>query len=173
MAAVLCDRLSDGISLVYSFYEPDLDEAEPRELHHHGAGRLRKVPRSSLCLPWLLDRRVAKNGLQDKVHPPRASHADGLGPPGSLTSETPRPSVRTSPLTRILRLARRSSLMFRICRRGMCQYVAAGMSQAHTLLCPSSGNQRLTPLMGMNMGHGRRWPGRLSQRTDRSCHGRL
>jgi arginine-tRNA-protein transferase len=24
VAAVLCDRLSDGISLVYSFYEPDL-----------------------------------------------------------------------------------------------------------------------------------------------------
>ena len=26
VAAVLCDRLSDGISLVYSFYEPDLDK---------------------------------------------------------------------------------------------------------------------------------------------------
>ncbi|MGB7915008.1 MAG: hypothetical protein WCF79_06940, partial [Rhodomicrobium sp.] len=27
-------------------------------------------------------------------------------------------------------------------------------SQAHTLLCPSWGNQRLTPLMWMNMGTG-------------------
>ncbi len=58
VAAVLCDRLSDGISLVYSFYEP-----EPWLLHYYGADRVREGPCHPIRLPRVLDRWLAKDGI--------------------------------------------------------------------------------------------------------------
>ena len=33
LAVALCDRLSDGLSMVYSFYDPDIIAPQPRHLH--------------------------------------------------------------------------------------------------------------------------------------------
>ena len=41
-AVCLTDFLSDGVSMVYSFFDPDLQAVEPRQLHHPRPRRHRR-----------------------------------------------------------------------------------------------------------------------------------
>ena len=76
VAAALCDRLSDGISMVYSFYDP---EAAKRGLgtfmildHIAHAKRW-----AALRLPGLLDQRLPQDELQAALPAAGAAHRDG------------------------------------------------------------------------------------------------
>jgi arginine-tRNA-protein transferase len=71
----LCDRLSDGISMVYSFYDPDLPRSD----------RVRAEPRAPLRLSRLLDRWLAQDALQEPLPAAGAPDLKGLGAHGRET----------------------------------------------------------------------------------------
>ena len=72
IAVALCDRLSDGISMVYSFYDPDVPAPQPRHLHDPRSHRVRAEPRLSVRLSRLLDRGLAQDALQGPLPAARA-----------------------------------------------------------------------------------------------------
>ena len=78
----LCDRLSDGISMVYSFYDPDYAGPQPRHLYDPRPGGVRAPAWTALRLSRLLDRGLAQDALQEPLPAAGAPHVEGLGADG-------------------------------------------------------------------------------------------
>ncbi len=78
-AMALTDTLNDGLSMVYSVYDPSARAALARHLHGARSYRPRPQARPALCLSRLLGRWFAQNGLQIPLHAAGAADAPGLG----------------------------------------------------------------------------------------------
>ena len=70
----LVDRLADGLSSVYTFYDPSVARGELRDLQHPVADRALPGARPALPLPRLLDRARAGRWLTRRFRP-----IEGLG----------------------------------------------------------------------------------------------
>ena len=66
-SVALCDRLSDGISMVYSFYDPEDATAQSRHAHDPRPYRVCTPSRLAIPVPRLLDSRLAQDELQDPL----------------------------------------------------------------------------------------------------------
>ena len=75
----LCDRLSDGVSMVYSFYDPTAEAPQPRHVHDPRSCRICARAGPSVRLSRLLDRGLAQDALQEPVRAAGAPHLQGLG----------------------------------------------------------------------------------------------
>ena len=64
IAVALTDVLSDGLSMVYSFFEPSEQKPLARHLHDPRPHHPRAPARTALRLSRLLDRRLQEDGLQ-------------------------------------------------------------------------------------------------------------
>ena len=74
VGACLTDQQADGLSMIYSFFEPDDERrAGPRHLHHPRPYRPRRPRRPALRLSRLLGRGIAAHGLQVALPPARAA----------------------------------------------------------------------------------------------------
>ena len=79
IAVSLCDRLSDGVSMVYSFYDPTQPQRSLGTymiLDHVEFARSQGHP---VRLSRLLDRGLAQDALQEPLRAARAPHLQGLG----------------------------------------------------------------------------------------------
>ena len=74
LAVALTDVLSDGLSMVYSFFDPEEDEPLARHLHDPRPHRARQAHGPALRLSRLLGQRLAQDGLQGAL--PAAGAAD-------------------------------------------------------------------------------------------------
>ena len=74
LAVALTDVLSDGLSMVYSFFDPEEDEPLARHLHDPRPYRAREAHGPALRLSRLLGLRLAQDGLQGAL--PAAGAAD-------------------------------------------------------------------------------------------------
>ena len=63
IAVALTDVLADGLSMVYSFYEPERSAAFVRHLYDPRPHRARPPSGPAACLSRLLGRGLAENGL--------------------------------------------------------------------------------------------------------------
>jgi hypothetical protein len=79
VAVALSDVMGDGMSMVYSFFDPDLaDRSLGTFMILDHIERTRKT-RPAACLSRLLGQRLAQDGLQDQVPAPGASRRARLG----------------------------------------------------------------------------------------------
>jgi arginine-tRNA-protein transferase len=80
IGACLTDQQADGLSMIYSFFEPDLPTA--RALAPTSSSITSSAPprRPALCLSRLLGREFAAHGLQGQVPPAGASQPGRLAP---------------------------------------------------------------------------------------------
>ena len=76
----LVDRLVDGLSSVYTFFEPDVPGASLRHLQRPLADRALPQPGTSVPVPRLLDRGEPEDGLQGVVQAGRGARRRHLGP---------------------------------------------------------------------------------------------
>ena len=74
LAVALTDVLGDGLSMVYSFFDPEEDEPLARHLHDPRPYRSRQAHGPALRLSRLLGQRLAQDGLQGAL--PAAGAAD-------------------------------------------------------------------------------------------------
>ena len=73
VGACLSDQQSDGLSMIYSFFDVGPGRAQgARHLHHPRPYHPRRARRPALCLSRLLGRRLDPHGLQDRL-PARSS----------------------------------------------------------------------------------------------------
>ena len=79
IAVSLCDRLSDGISMVYSFYDPSQPQRSLGTYMILDHVELRARARPPLRLSRLLDRGLAQDALQEPLRAAGAPHLEGLG----------------------------------------------------------------------------------------------
>ena len=77
VAVALTDVLSDGLSMVYSFFEPSEERPLARHLHDPRPHRPRAPAGPALRLSRLLDRGLQEDGLQGPL--PAAAAAGALG----------------------------------------------------------------------------------------------
>ncbi len=84
IAVCLTDRLADGLSLVYSFYDPDEPRALARLLHHSRSHRKGAPPRPAACLSRLLGRGLEEDGLQGALPAAGAARPERLEPGGAV-----------------------------------------------------------------------------------------
>jgi arginyl-tRNA--protein-N-Asp/Glu arginylyltransferase len=80
IACVLVDVLADGLSLVYSFYDPGTDQAQPGLVHHPGSPGPGPADRPALRLSGLLGARQREDGLQGALLAAGDPQARRLGP---------------------------------------------------------------------------------------------
>ena len=67
VAAVLIDILGDGLSMIYSYYEPELEASRAWHLHDPGQYGARQAAGPSLSLSRLLGLGVPEDGLQGPI----------------------------------------------------------------------------------------------------------
>ena len=85
----LCDRLSDGVSMVYSFYDPDMPQRSLGTYMILDHVEFAPQPGAPVRLSRLLDRGLAQDALQEPLRAPGAPHFQGLGPHRSLKPASP------------------------------------------------------------------------------------
>ncbi len=79
VACTLTDLLSDGLSMVYSFFDPGAPRPLARHLHDPRAHRAGAETRQALRVSWLLGRWLAEDGLQGALSASGAAFAARLG----------------------------------------------------------------------------------------------
>ena len=90
VAVALTDVMGDGLSMVYSFYDPDMTDRSLGTymiLDHIERARLMGLPHVYLGY-WVHG--LAQDAVQDPLHSPGASRAEGLGAPGLALPDDPR-----------------------------------------------------------------------------------
>ena len=92
VAAVLVDELSDGLSAVYSFFEPELSDRSLGTYMVLWLVEEAVTARLALRLSRLLDRREPQDGLQAAVSAARRLRSGGLDPAG-FGRLAPRPPI--------------------------------------------------------------------------------
>ena len=86
LAVALTDVLSDGLSMVYSFFEFRSGTALARHLHDPRPHRASAPDGPSVCLSRLLGAGLAQNGLQGPFPAAATAHARRLEAGGALAS---------------------------------------------------------------------------------------
>ncbi len=84
LAVCLTDRLADGLSLVYSFYAPEIARRSLRRLRHSRPYREGAPARPAPCLSRLLGRGLEEDGLQGLLPAPGAPGPARLGASGAV-----------------------------------------------------------------------------------------
>ena len=79
LAVALTDVLNDGLSMVYSFFDPGRERPLARHLHDPRPHRARQAHGPGLCLSGLLGERLAQDGLQEPLPAAGAADARRLG----------------------------------------------------------------------------------------------
>ncbi len=82
IAVCLTDEMSDGLSMVYSFYDPGLQDKQPRHLHHPRPYPPREGDGPALPVSRLLGRWFEEDGLQGAIHTAGTAAGGGLGAGG-------------------------------------------------------------------------------------------
>ena len=83
VGACLSDQQSDGLSMIYSFFDVGPDARQgPRHLHHPRPYHPRRARRPALRLSRLLGRRLDAHGLQDRLPAARAARPRRLAADG-------------------------------------------------------------------------------------------
>ena len=108
VAACVTDVLADGLSLVYSFFEPERAPPQPRAFRDPRSYRFGSQRRPTLRLSRLLGAGQRQDGLQDPLSPSRGAHRPRLAPPrlgrrpGACARPRSAPSVPLDPLARAI-----------------------------------------------------------------------
>ena len=107
IAVALTDKMGDGLSMVYSYFDPRVRRPLARHLHDPRPYRARPRHGPAPCLSRLLGQRLAQDGIQGALPSAGASRPERLGtlhPRGGLATWLHADPARGSTFTRIFRL---------------------------------------------------------------------